>query len=378
MWTFNLPQNSNIMPQQSQHNLGNYSNELVRHIEDLRERREQVNKEITKQEREKGIILKYLSELPKKLKSLNESLNYLNGTRSDYDKTIRESEAEYWKILQSSLNLLQVLKRESVNLAKKSYQEKVTISLSCRYCSSENSSARTPCFVCQNPISPGPLVPVPQARKRKRHHAMPLSQKKAKISKRDFIQVPVLPKLEKQTPRDLMGLEDDYPLLALKLESELAKLSAPGQPTCPGEHGLKRIVEWDLELRCSKCDKWVRNKTEIFSCRLCNFDICGSCFRNQIRAMKMKNVVGSGAAPNDLLANVDGNDPKKEDDVKVQIEEVANHARPLDLTEGKFVEDQRKKDDGSQAIGNQKLIEAFMELGELSFNAGIEWRKALC
>jgi len=367
-----------------QQNLENYSSELVRFIEDLRKRREQVNKEILKQEREKDIIQKYLNELPKKLNSLNISLSLLNGTRSDYDKTIHESEAEYHKILQSSQNLLEALKRESVNLEKKRCQEKVATTLSCRYCSSENSTENTPCFICQNPLPPGPLAPVPQTRKRKRQHAIASSQKKAKISIEDFGQVPVMPKLEpeKQVQQhiqsDLMGLDDDYPTVLLNVTPELPKLSAPGLPTCPGKHGLKRIVKWDLELRCSKCDKWVRSTTEIFSCRICDYHICGNCYRKELRAMDMENVVGSEVSLIHLLADDDGNDSKKENDARVKIEEEAKQVSLLELTGGNFLEDQKEKDNGSQAIGNQKLIEVFREFGDLSLKAGIEWRWKLC
>ena len=41
------------------------------------------------------------------------------ATRTEYDKTITETEAAYSKIMESSQTLLHVLKRESVNLTKK-------------------------------------------------------------------------------------------------------------------------------------------------------------------------------------------------------------------------------------------------------------------
>lgn len=40
------------------------------------------------------------------------------AARSDYDKTIQETEAAYLKILESSQTLLTVLKRESMGLQK--------------------------------------------------------------------------------------------------------------------------------------------------------------------------------------------------------------------------------------------------------------------
>ena len=41
------------------------------------------------------------------------------SSRNEYDKSIAETEAAYMKILESSQTLLNVLKRETVNLTKK-------------------------------------------------------------------------------------------------------------------------------------------------------------------------------------------------------------------------------------------------------------------
>lgn len=54
-----------------------------------------------------------------KLSNINESLARKLQARNEYDKTIQETEAAYMKILESSQTLLQVLKRETVNLTKK-------------------------------------------------------------------------------------------------------------------------------------------------------------------------------------------------------------------------------------------------------------------
>eukprot|EP01083_Nonionella_stella_P075023 203700_1 len=99
--------------------LQNYNNELVKCIEDLREKREQVNKDILKEERDKSHIQKQLATLTESLHKLNESIALKTQARNDYDKTIQETEAAYMKILESSQTLLHVLKRESVNLTKK-------------------------------------------------------------------------------------------------------------------------------------------------------------------------------------------------------------------------------------------------------------------
>ena len=96
--------------------LQNYNNELVKCIEDLREKREEVNRAILKEEEEKAKIQKDLSILTDRLSKINESLARRVQARNEYDKT--ETEAAYMKILESSQTLLHVLKRETVNLTK--------------------------------------------------------------------------------------------------------------------------------------------------------------------------------------------------------------------------------------------------------------------
>merc|ERR1712167_310026 len=99
--------------------LQNYNNELVKCIEDLREKREAVNTAILKEEEEKAKIQKDLSILTDRLSKINEALARRVMARNEYDKTIQETEAAYMKILESSQTLLHVLKRETVNLTKK-------------------------------------------------------------------------------------------------------------------------------------------------------------------------------------------------------------------------------------------------------------------
>ncbi|CAM9606785.1 unnamed protein product [Chrysoparadoxa australica] len=99
--------------------LQNYNNELVKCIEDLREKREEVNRQILKEEEEKAKIQKDLSILTDRLSKINETLARKVQARTEYDRTIQETEGAYMKILESSQTLLHVLKRETVNLTKK-------------------------------------------------------------------------------------------------------------------------------------------------------------------------------------------------------------------------------------------------------------------
>ena len=97
----------------------NYNNQLLKWIEDLREKREEVNRQILKEKEEKEKIQKDISILTDRLSKINESLSRKKQSRKEYDKTTQETEAAYMKILESSQTLLHVLKRESENLTKK-------------------------------------------------------------------------------------------------------------------------------------------------------------------------------------------------------------------------------------------------------------------
>ena len=99
--------------------LQNYNNELVNCIEELREKREELNRSIAADEEEKAKIQNDLRILTERLSRINDNLARKISSRTEYDKTITETEAAYSKILESSQTLLHVLKRESVNLTKK-------------------------------------------------------------------------------------------------------------------------------------------------------------------------------------------------------------------------------------------------------------------
>jgi Sjoegren syndrome nuclear autoantigen 1 len=79
-------------------NLGNFNSELVKCLEDLRERREEVNRAILLEEEEKAKIQKDISLLTDRLSKINESLVRKNQARNEYDKTIQESEQAYMKV----------------------------------------------------------------------------------------------------------------------------------------------------------------------------------------------------------------------------------------------------------------------------------------
>ena len=99
--------------------LQNYNNELVACIDDLRSKREEVNRSILRDEEEKAKIQKELTTMTERLSRINEDLARKMQARNEFDQTIQETEAAYMKILESSQTLLNVLKREAINLQKK-------------------------------------------------------------------------------------------------------------------------------------------------------------------------------------------------------------------------------------------------------------------
>ena len=84
--------------------------ELVRCIEDLREKREDVNRSILRDEEEKAKCQRDLTTITERLSKLNEGLARKMQARLEFDQTIQETEAAYMKILESSQTLLGVLK----------------------------------------------------------------------------------------------------------------------------------------------------------------------------------------------------------------------------------------------------------------------------
>eukprot|EP01006_Ploeotia_vitrea_P044276 TRINITY_DN66822_c3_g2_i1.p1 TRINITY_DN66822_c3_g2~~TRINITY_DN66822_c3_g2_i1.p1 ORF type:complete len:112 (-),score=9.71 TRINITY_DN66822_c3_g2_i1:1047-1382(-) len=95
------------------------NNELVKCIEDLRQKREESNRLILKEEEEKARIVNEIQILTERLNHIDEGLNRKYAARAEYDKAISETENAFTKILESSRTLLHVLKRESSNLRKK-------------------------------------------------------------------------------------------------------------------------------------------------------------------------------------------------------------------------------------------------------------------
>lgn len=101
--------------------LQSYNNELVKCIEELCGKRDELHRSILQEEEEKQKLQNDIKVLTERLSKVNESLAKKMASRNEFDKTIAETEAAYMKILESSQTLLNVLKRESQTLKEKSY-----------------------------------------------------------------------------------------------------------------------------------------------------------------------------------------------------------------------------------------------------------------
>ncbi|CAF93566.1 unnamed protein product [Tetraodon nigroviridis] len=98
--------------------LQTYNNELVKVLEDLYSRRDDLNQQIKQEEDEKERLQHDFQVLSDKLKRVSETLSQRIAARAAFNRTISETEAAYTKILESSQSLLCVLKKEAGNLSK--------------------------------------------------------------------------------------------------------------------------------------------------------------------------------------------------------------------------------------------------------------------
>uniref|UniRef100_A0A4W4F9S6 Sjogren syndrome nuclear autoantigen 1 n=1 Tax=Electrophorus electricus TaxID=8005 RepID=A0A4W4F9S6_ELEEL len=77
--------------------LQTYNNELVKCIEELCFKRDELNKQIKQEEDEKARLQHDIRILTEKLSRVNESLARRLTARAEFDRTIAETEAAYMK-----------------------------------------------------------------------------------------------------------------------------------------------------------------------------------------------------------------------------------------------------------------------------------------
>merc|ERR1711937_138694 len=90
--------------------LQTYNNELVKCIEDLCQKRDEVSKEIKVDEAEKDKLEHDIAILHERLQKVNSQLAKKIQVREEYGRTIAETEGAYSKILETSQTLLNNVK----------------------------------------------------------------------------------------------------------------------------------------------------------------------------------------------------------------------------------------------------------------------------
>mmetsp|Transcript_25626 Transcript_25626/g.29770 ORF Transcript_25626/g.29770 Transcript_25626/m.29770 type:complete len:109 (+) Transcript_25626:59-385(+) len=87
--------------------------ELATLIEEMKERRTELERVIKKEEEEKLRLQREFNLLKERLSGVENSLAKKYATRSEFDRTIAQTSSEFEKILSSSRMLLSNLKEES-------------------------------------------------------------------------------------------------------------------------------------------------------------------------------------------------------------------------------------------------------------------------
>lgn len=127
--------------------LQNYNNELVKCIEDLREKREEVNRQMLKEEEEKAKIQKDLTVLTDRLSKINEALARKTQARNEYDRTIQETEAAYMKVRRVTDRKEELVLERLTNVVNGRFlraRRRCCTCSSARRCSSPRRSRRRP------------------------------------------------------------------------------------------------------------------------------------------------------------------------------------------------------------------------------------------
>jgi septal ring factor EnvC (AmiA/AmiB activator) len=99
--------------------LPGFATEIKKAIEDLYAKREEWNRKINSEEADRIKVQEHISALTARLQELDESLEQSTWRRNEYDKTIDVTEAAYKQIVKSSHDLVNMLKREKMNLSSK-------------------------------------------------------------------------------------------------------------------------------------------------------------------------------------------------------------------------------------------------------------------
>ena len=92
------------------------NNELVAIVEELKDRRADLDRGIQKEEEAKAQLTAEIQALTARLRAVDESLRQKYAVRADFDKTIQETAVSFANILDSSKILLATVKKDSLAL----------------------------------------------------------------------------------------------------------------------------------------------------------------------------------------------------------------------------------------------------------------------
>ncbi|OMJ90546.1 hypothetical protein SteCoe_7037 [Stentor coeruleus] len=92
-------------------NLNVYSQQLVSHLGDLKDKKANLESQISNAMTEKTSLENEMIRLTERLAELNENIKKKNEAKVQYMASIQETEANYMKVLQNSQNALRNLKK---------------------------------------------------------------------------------------------------------------------------------------------------------------------------------------------------------------------------------------------------------------------------
>jgi Sjoegren syndrome nuclear autoantigen 1 len=95
------------------------NNELVSIIEELKERRQELDRAIQREEDDRSLVAAQIQELTARLSALDQALQLKYVARKDFDETIQSTAVSFSNILDSSRVLLSTVKRDSLMLASR-------------------------------------------------------------------------------------------------------------------------------------------------------------------------------------------------------------------------------------------------------------------
>ncbi|KAG9397136.1 hypothetical protein J8273_1045 [Carpediemonas membranifera] len=99
--------------------LQSYNNDLIKSMDEMNAKREDLKQEIAEATEEKAKLENDMKVIREKLTRVEESLNKKIASKAEYDRTIKEVESAYMRILESSQALLSVVRRDAGILEKK-------------------------------------------------------------------------------------------------------------------------------------------------------------------------------------------------------------------------------------------------------------------